>query len=272
MCSFITFSIPYLGHCGSNSSREFQSLSFLLQLLQENIEATSQLLLCPHQKMSTRGPIKIFVLLQFPFCSLKPLVWNFCFPALPTCSLIFKEHPAMQLHCSTASGHMVSSVWKHPVMLVLMGLPRGCGPESSRLFFHNAFFFFFFPPNWNAEASINCLREYLTDRWSKMVPPAFWASAAHKRCLCPRILRSRGLIADANHCHRCQPWDRLRNVSYFHFISENHLGKVPFDNAVASRTILILHTVLFFTPQIKTFSFVSFIIYSWHRKAGRGSR
>lgn len=143
MCSFIPFSIPYLGHCGSNSSREFQSLSFLLQLLQENIEATSQLLLCLHQKMSARGPIKIFVLLQFPFCSLKPLVWNFCFPALPTCSLIFKEHPAMQLHCSTASGHMVSSVWKHPVMLVLMGLPRGCGPESSRLFFHNAFFFFF---------------------------------------------------------------------------------------------------------------------------------
>lgn len=89
---------------------------------------------------------------------------------------------------------------------------------------------------------------------------------------CPRILCSRGLIADANRCLRCQPWDRLVNVSHFHFISKNCFGKVPFDNAVASRTILILHTVLFFTRQIKSFPFVSFVIYSWHRKAGRGSR
>lgn len=46
---FIPFSIRYLGQCGSHSSREFQSLCFLLQLLQENTEASSQLLLYLHQ-------------------------------------------------------------------------------------------------------------------------------------------------------------------------------------------------------------------------------
>lgn len=36
-------------------------------------------------------------------------------------------------------------------------------------------------------------------------------------------------------------WDRL-TVAYFHFISKNHLAKVAFEAAVASYTILILHS------------------------------
>lgn len=261
MCSFIPFSIPYLGHCGSNSSREFQSLSFLLQLFWENIEASSQLLLCLHLKMSVRGPTNLFLCFHFDVLH---KAFSFCFPSIPTCSLIFKEHPGMQpvsrplcflghskLHCSTASGHMVSIGVKASRHAGFDGITVRLWAGIQSTFSIMCFFF----PNWNAGASLNCLQEYPTGRWSKKVRKVpslilLGIGSTHKCCFCPRIPCSRGLIADANRCHKCQPWDRLINVSYFHFISKNYLGKVAFDNAVASCTILILHTVLFSTPQI----------------------
>lgn len=81
-----------------------------------------------------------------------------------------------------------------------------------------------------------------------------------------------GLMTTGNYCHSCQLWDKMRKLCpTFTFFPENYLWKVLFDNTVA---FLILPSLAMQPnkPPNKIIFFCTLVIYSWHRKTGRGSR
>ena len=179
-CRLIPFSIPYLGHSGSHSRREFQSPSSLLQLLQENVFTGSPVSASEHVQRS--HSIICFV----PGSVLLPSLWNFCFPSF------FTEHPAMQpglcaSSLAPASGHMLSTSVKPLRRAGFNGITAQlCAGIQPTWVFWGAFFgmMCFVSSHMKRRSFLDCLRENPANRGSKVEPSCFWASAAHKRCFC----------------------------------------------------------------------------------------
>lgn len=123
--------IRFLGHCGTPSSREFQCRSFPLQLLQENMEASSQLLLSLHQQTSARSPVQLWFAPFHLRCG--------------TSAYTGTRPPASSVAWScTASGHMVSINVKTSRHAGFDGITARLWAGIQSTFFSIMWFFFFF--------------------------------------------------------------------------------------------------------------------------------